>query len=127
MDILLKPDSLCLSGAMNHFVIAATGEISFILKYDDTDTIIVRHTYTPNNQKRIEVDLEHVVTPLLSFHLKDVSDAYKQPDIARKFTAVISEVGTTDTESWSFTVLRAGIDRFADVAGNWLKANFLTW
>ena len=127
MDILLKPDSLCLAGAMKHFVIAATGEISFVLKYADTDTVIVHHTYTPNNRNRIEVDLEHVVTPLLSFRLKDVSDAYKQPDIARKFTAVIAEVGTSNTESWSFTVLRAGIDCFADAAANWLKANFLTW
>lgn len=127
MDILLKPDELCLSGSMNHFVISTRNEITFVLKYADTGTTIVQHTYTPNKSNRIEVDLESIVTPLLSFKLQDVSDAYRQSSIVRKFTAVLSEVGTSNTESWSFSVLRAGIDRFADSAANWLKANFLTW
>lgn len=127
MDILLKPDSLCLSGSMNHFVISTNNELTFVLKYADTDTPIVQHTYTPNKQNRIEVDLESIITPLLSFRLQDISDAYKQPSIVRKFTAEFKEVGTSNTESWSFSVLRAGIDRFADSAANWLKANFLTW
>ena len=127
MDILLKPDSLCLAGAMNHFVISTSREITFILKYADTDTVIVRHAYVPNKSSRVEIDLESIVTPLLSFTLRDVADPYKQPNIVRKFTAVISEVGTTDTVSWSFSVLRAGIDRFADSAANWLKTNVLTW
>lgn len=127
MDILLKPDSLCLASSMNHFVISTNNEITFILKYADTGTTIVQHAYTPNRQNRIEVDLENIVTPLLSFKLQDISDPYKQPGIVRKFTAEFKEVGTSNTESWSFSVLRAGIDRFADSAANWLKANFLTW
>ncbi len=127
MDILLKPDSLCLAGSMNHFVISTNNEIAFVLKYADTDTTVVQHTYTPNKSNRIEVNLESVVLPLLSFELKDVTEAYRQPSIVRKFTAVFSEVGTSDTESWSFSVLRAGVDHFSDSALNWLKANFLTW
>jgi hypothetical protein len=127
MDILLKPDSLSLSGSMNHFVISASNELTFILKYADTGTTIVQHTYTPNRQNRIEVDLENIVTPLLSFKLQDISDPYRQNGIVRKFSAEISETGTSNTESWSFSVLRAGIDHFADSAANWLKANFLTW
>lgn len=127
MDILLKPDSLCLSGSMNHFVISTNNEITFVLKYADTGTTIVQHTYIPNKSNRIEVDLESIITPLLSFRLQDISDVYKQPSIVRQFTAQITEVGTSNTEAWTFSVLRAGIDHFSDSAANWLKANFLTW
>jgi len=127
MDILLKPDSLSLAGAMNHFIIAANNEVSFVLKFADTETTIVQHVYSPNKAGRIEIDLESIVVPLLSFHLQDVSEPYKQPAIVRKFTAVIAEANTADSKTWSFSVLRAGIDHFADSAVNWLKANFLTW
>ena len=48
MDILLKPDELCLSGSMNHFVISTRNEITFVLGDAGTGTAIVRHTYTPN-------------------------------------------------------------------------------
>lgn len=127
MDILLKPDSLSLAGAMHHFIIAANNEVSFVLKFADTETTIVQHVYSPNKAGRIEIDLESIVVPLLSFHLQDVSEPYKQPAIVRKFTAVIAEANTADSKTWSFSVLRAGIDHFADSAVNWLKANFLTW
>lgn len=127
MDILLKPDSLSLAGAMNHFIIAANNEVSFVLKFADTETTIVQHVYSPNKAGRIEIDLESIVVPLLSFHLQDVSEPYKQSAIVRKFTAVIAEANTADSKTWSFSVLRAGIDHFADSAVNWLKANFLTW
>ena len=127
MDILLKPDSLSLAGAMNHFIIAANNEVSFVLKFADTETTIVQHVYSPNKAGRIEIDLESIVVPLLSFHLQDVSEPYKQPAIVRKFTAVIAEANTADSKTWSFSVLRAGIDHFADSAVNWLKTNFLTW
>ena len=127
MDILLKPDSLSLAGAMNHFIIAANNEVSFVLKFADTETTIVQHVYSPNKAGRIEIDLESIVVPLLSFHLQDVSEPYKQPAIVRKFTAVIAEANTANSKTWSFSVLRAGIDHFADSAVNWLKANFLTW
>ncbi|WP_454897717.1 hypothetical protein [Alloprevotella tannerae] len=112
---------------MNHFIIAANNEVSFVLKFADTETTIVQHVYSPNKAGRIEIDLESIVVPLLSFHLQDVSEPYKQPAIVRKFTAVIAEANTADSKTWSFSVLRAGIDHFADSAVNWLKANFLTW
>ena len=127
MDILLKPDSLSLAGAMNHFVISSANEIQFTLRYADTGDTVVQHTYTPNKSNLIEVDLESIVTPLLSFQLKDISEPYKQTTIVRKFTVVITDLGTSKSEFWSFSVLRAGIDHFADSAANWLKANFLTW
>lgn len=31
MDILLKPDALSMTGAMNHFVISTSNEITFVL------------------------------------------------------------------------------------------------
>lgn len=127
MDIILKPDSLSLTGSMNHFIISSTQEVTFILKYAESNEIIVQHTYTPNKAKRIEIDLENIVTPLLSFQLKESTTIYRQPNIAREFLVNLIEDKTAAQESWQFTVLRAGIDNFADTASDWLKRNFLTW
>lgn len=127
MDILLKPDALSMTGAMNHFVISTSNEITFVLKYADSNQIIVQHTYTPNKAKRIEVDMENIITPLLSFQLQDSTTPYRQKNIARIFTVEITEDKSNNIESCTFTALRAGIDSFADTATNWLKANFLTW
>ena len=127
MDIILKPDSLSLTGSMNHFIISSTQEVTFILKYADSNEIIVQHTYTPNKAKRIEIDLENIVTPLLSFQFQESTTIYRQPNIAREFLVNLIEDKTAAQESWQFTVLRAGIDNFADTASSWLKRNFLTW
>ena len=127
MDVILKPDSLSLTGSMNHFIISSTQEVTFILKYADSNEIIVQHTYTPNKAKRIEIDLENIVTPLLSFQLQESTTIYRQPNIAREFLVNLVEDKTAAQESWQFTVLRAGIDNFADTASSWLKRNFLTW
>lgn len=127
MDIILKPDSLSLTGSMNHFIISSTQEVTFILKYAESNEIIVQHTYTPNKAKRIEIDLENIITPLLSFQLQESTTIYRQPNIARDFLVNLIEDKTAAQESWQFTVLRAGIDNFADTASDWLKRNFLTW
>ena len=129
MDILLKPDALSFVGSMNHFVISTPAEISFTLYavYDDVEKIIIQHTYTPDNTNRIDIDLTDVVLPMLQFELKDVSDIYRQDNIIRKFTAEITPTDTKTPVKWTFSVLRAGVDRFSDVAANFLKANFLTW
>ena len=127
MDILLKPDSLSLTGSMNHFIISSSQEVTFVLKYADTNEIIVQHIYTPNKAKRIEIDLENIITPLLSFQIQESTTIYRQPNIAREFLVNLIEDKTATQESWQFTVLRAGIDNFADTASDWLKRNFLTW
>lgn len=127
MDIILKPDSLSLTGSMNHFIISSTQEVTFILKYADSNEIIVQHTYTPNKAKRIEIDLENIITPLLSFQLQESATIYRQPNIAHEFLVNLIEDKTAAQESLQFTVLRAGIDNFADTASSWLKRNFLTW
>ena len=87
----------------------------------------MQHTYTPNKAKRIEIDLENIVTPLLSFQLQESTTIYRQQNIAREFLVNLIEDKTAEQESWQFTVLRAGIDNFADTASSWLKRNFLTW
>ena len=127
MDILLKPDSLSLTGSMNHFIISSSQEVTFVLKYADANEIIVQHIYTPNKAKRIEIDLENILTPLLSFQLQESTAIYRQSNIAREFLVNLIEDKTAAQESWQFTVLRAGIDNFADTASSWLKRNFLTW
>lgn len=129
MDILLKPDALSFVGSMNHFVISTPAEISFTLYavYDDVEKMIIQHTYTPDNTNRIDIDLTDVVLPMLQFELKDVADIYRQDRIIRKFTAEITPTDTKTPVKWTFSVLRAGVDRFSDVAANFLKANFLTW
>ena len=127
MDILLKPDSLSLTGSMNHFIISSSQEVTFVLKYADSNEIIVQHIYTPNKAKRIEIDLENIITPLLSFQLQESTTIYRQPNIAREFLVNLIEDKTAAQESWQFTVLRAGIDNFADTTSDWLKRNFLTW
>ena len=127
MDILLKPDSLSLTGSMNHFIISSSQEVTFVLKYADTNEIIVQHIYTPNKAKHIEIDLENIITPLLSFQLQEATAIYRQSNIAREFLVNLIEDKTAAQEAWKFTVLRAGIDNFADTASSWLKRNFLTW
>ena len=126
MDILLRPDTLSLVGSMNHFIISSAAEISFILK--SGDDVIIRHSYTPGPTGRIEISLEGIVMPLLSFKLSDVSEPYRQPTVVRTFTAVITPVTQNPTPvTYTFSVIRAGIDHFADSAENFLKSNFLTW
>jgi len=126
MDILLRPDALSLVGSMNHFIISSAAEISFILK--SGDDVIIRHSYTPGPTGRIEISLEGIVMPLLSFKLSDVSEPYRQPTVVRTFTAVITPVTQNPTPvTYTFSVIRAGIDHFADSAENFLKSNFLTW
>ena len=127
MDILLKPDSLSLAGSMNHIVISATNDITFVLKYADNNQVIVQHTYIPNKDKKIDINLETIITPLLSFQLQDTSTPYQQTRIARKFVADVQETATATKTQVVFTVLRAGIESFADTATNWLRTNFLTW
>ena len=107
MDILLKPDALSMTGAMNHFVISTSNEITFVLKYADSNQIIVQHTYTPNKAKRIEVDMENIIMPLLSFQLQDSTTPYRQKNIARIFTVEITEDKSNNIESCTFTALRA--------------------
>ena len=127
MDILLNPDQLSLSGALKRFVIHTNEETTFSLKDERDSKVIVQHTYTPNKNGHIEIELENIITPLLSFQLLDKTLPYKQPNILKQFNACITEHNTNENKTFSFEVIRAGIDQFADSAENFLKTNFLTW
>lgn len=127
MDILLKPDSLSLSGNINHFVISSTVEVVFRLKRHGSNIPLVLHSYTPDGTGRIDIDPTDILLPLLKFHLRDVTEIYRQEDLVGRFTAEIEPIDTKQAVIIPFTVLRAGIDHFSDVATNFLRTNFLTW
>ena len=126
MDIIIKPDNISLVGSMKRIVISTQKEITFVLSYAENDAPIVQHTYTPDAHGRIEISLEDIIAPLLYFELQDIESAFLQNHIARTFKATI-KYEETKTKMFSFTVIRAGVDRLADSAENFLKGNFLTW
>ena len=126
MDIIIKPDNISLVGSMKRIVISTQKEITFVLSYAENDAPIVQHTYTPDAHGRIEISLEDIIAPLLYFELQDIESAFLQNHIARTFKATI-KYEETKTKIFSFTVIRAGVDRLADSAENFLKGNFLTW
>lgn len=126
MDIIIKPDNISLVGSMKRIVLSSEQEVIFILSYAENNAPIVQHTYTPDSHNRIEINLEDVIVPLLYFELQDIASAYLQNHIAREFKVTIRYEGEK-TKAFTFTAIRAGVDRLADSAENFLKGNFLTW
>lgn len=126
MDIIIKPDNISLVGSMKRIVLSSEQEVIFILSYAENNAPIVQHTYTPDSHNRIEINLEDVIAPLLYFELQDIESAYLQNHIAREFKVTIRYDGEK-TKAFTFTAIRAGVDRLADSAENFLKGNFLTW
>lgn len=103
-------------------------DVVFALRYHGAEQNIVQHTYTPNDEHRITVDVKDIILPLLAFELKDDSTPYVQENIMKAFSAEIYEVGDAgNKKEFSFSVIRAGVDKIADSAENFLKNNFLTW
>ena len=111
---------------MKRIVLSSEQEVIFILSYAENNAPIVQHTYTPDSHNRIEINLEDVIAPLLYFELQDIESAYLQNHIAREFKVTIRYEGEK-TKAFTFTAIRAGVDRLADSAENFLKGNFLTW
>ena len=126
MDIIIRPDNISLVGSMKRVVVSTKEEITFILSYAENGAPIVQHTYTPDGHGRIEISLEDIIAPLLYFELQDIESAYLQNHIARDFKVTIRYEGEK-TKAFTFTAIRAGVDRLADSAENFLKGNFLTW
>ena len=129
-QVLLYPDALSLVGSMNAFEIYndSKTDVVFALRYHGAEQNIVQHTYTPNDEHRITVDVKDIILPLLAFELKDDSTPYIQENIMKAFSAEIYEVGDAgNKKEFSFSVIRAGVDKLADSAENFLKNNFLTW
>lgn len=117
-------------GSMNAFEIynSSKTDVVFALRYQGSSTNIVQHTYTPNDENRVTVSVKDIILPLLSFDVRDSSEPYVQPNIMKAFVATVYEVGNEGSKKeLSFSVIRAGVDRLADSAANFLKNNFLTW
>lgn len=130
IQVLLYPDALSMVGSMNAFEIYCSSktDVVFALRYQGSSENIVQHTYTPNDKNRVTVSVKDIILPLLSFEVKDSSEPYIQPNIMKAFVATVCEVGSEDSKKEiSFSVIRAGVDRLADSAANFLKTNFLTW
>lgn len=130
IQVLLYPDALSMVGSMNAFEIYCSSktDVVFALWYQGSSANIVQHTYTPNDKNRITVSVKDIILPLLSFEVKDSIEPYIQPNIMKAFVATVYEVGSEDSKKEiSFSVIRAGVDRLADSAANFLKTNFLTW
>lgn len=130
IQVLLYPDALSLVGSMNAFEIYndSKTDVVFALRYQGAEQNIVQHTYTPNDEHRITVDVKDIILPLLAFELKDDSTPYIQENIMKAFSVEIYEVGdAVNKKEFSFSVIRAGVDKLADSAENFLKNNFLTW
>lgn len=130
IQVLLYPDALSMVGSMNAFEIYCSSktDVVFALRYQGSSTNIVQHTYTPNDKNRITVSVKDIILPLLSFEVKDSIEPYIQPNIMKSFTATVYEVGSEGSKKeFTFSVIRAGVDRLADSAANFLKTNFLTW
>lgn len=130
IQVLLYPDALSMVGSMNAFEIYCSSktDVVFALRYQGSSTNIVQHTYTPNDKNRITLSVKDIILPLLSFEVKDSSEPYVQPNIMKSFVATLYEVGSEDSKKeFTFSVIRAGVDRLSDSATNFLKNNFLTW
>lgn len=131
MDILLQPDSLSLVGSMSNFVIYSESDVVFIIKDHDSNRVIVQHTYNPSDTNRVEVNVKNIVQPLLAFDMRDSTVAWQQANIIKTFDVTVYNVAKEGvisvTKNVSFNVIRAGVDKFADSAENFLKQNFLTW
>jgi hypothetical protein len=130
IQVLLYPDALSIVGSMNAFEIFSTSkaDVVFALRHKGSSANIVQHTYTPNDKNRITLSVKDIILPLLSFEVKDSSEPYAQPNIMKSFVATLYEVGSEDSKKeFTFSVIRAGVDRLADSAANFLKTNFLTW
>lgn len=130
IQVLLYPDALSMVGSMNAFEIFSTSkaDVVFALRYKGSSANIVQHTYTPNDKNRITLSVKDIILPLLSFEVKDSSEPYAQPNIMKSFVATLYEVGSEGSKKeFTFSVIRAGVDRLSDSATNFLKSNFLTW
>ncbi|WP_028897846.1 hypothetical protein [Prevotella sp. HUN102] len=127
MNIIQKPDTFSLLGNLNHFIVSAGREVSFVLKEAGTDTPIVKHIYEPGRDSLVEVNIESFILPLLSVELKDTDNVYPQLNLKKTFKVSFREKDTSEMLEHTFTVLRAGVSNLADSARNFLRANFLTW
>ncbi|MDR1980360.1 MAG: hypothetical protein LBQ39_01910 [Tannerellaceae bacterium] len=118
-----RPESLNLSGNMNPFVLQNSAAVVFVLKLASPKpgepSEILNETYYPGKGNLITIDVREVIEAWLT--TKFPTGNMEQADLARTFIAEY------DGQSYSFRVIRAGVNFFADTPANFLRTNFLTW
>ena len=119
MTILQKPETINLSGNLVDFILSSSSAVSFVLKEDTR--VLFEGNYTPNDNQRIEIDVKDIIEADLKAVFSDSSEPYEQSELVKTYTAEIAE------QTHTFTVIKAGVDRLATSAANFLKANWLTW
>lgn len=120
MTILQKPDTISLLGNLANIIILADEEnVSFLLKQNET--MLFQANYTPNEKKNIEINVRDIVGADLKAVYRDLTEPYEQLELVKTYTAEIGD------SSFSFTVIKSGVDRLATSAVEFLKANWLTW
>lgn len=119
MTILQKPETINLSGNLVDFILSSSSAVSFVLKQDTR--VLFEGYYTPNDNQRIEIDIKDIIEADLKAGFSDSSEPYEQPELVKTYTAEIAG------QTHPFTVIKAGVDRLATSAANFLKANWLTW
>ncbi|WP_455673755.1 hypothetical protein [Phocaeicola sp.] len=119
MNILVRPESLSLSGNIEKFRISSAEEVSFTLSMAGKK--LLSSVYTPGTDGFIAIDVRDIIEAHLSVVLKDISTQYEQTSLVADFTAQLND------NSYTFRVIRSGVDRLAVPAADFLKHNFLTW
>jgi len=124
MTINQRPDTLTLVGNMQHLVVTVDRDVTVAVSTGGSN--VAQRTFSPNGDGKVEIDLYDIVFPQLAFLLQNVSTPYRQTDICKTFHVTVTPTGQT-AAAFDFTAIRAGIDRLADTAENFLQQNFLTW
>lgn len=118
--IVQKPDSISMSGNLKPLILQNSREVEVTLT-TGSETVL-SETYYPGNGNLIEIDLRDVVDTYLSFTFP-TSDVFQQTALARSFQIAFG----ADTQTVSFTAVRAGKLHLNQSASGFLTENFLTW
>lgn len=118
--------ALQLLGNMADVTIRTQEDVSVVVSCDGE--AITEHVYSPTAEGLVRISLKDIVRPLLTLTLSDSSTPYRQERIVRTFSIKATTIADApQTQTQSFTVVRAGVDRLAETPANFLQANFLTW
>ena len=119
MTIIQQPDSLSFSLNLKPIKINTAVDVAFILTQDGKT--VLSETLSPDASDMVEVSLRDIIHGRLSTVVPPTSEPFEQPGSASDFTVAIG------SESFSFRVIRGGVDRPSDVPSAFARANFLTW
>lgn len=123
MNIQQSPASLSLLGNMLHLVVSSDADVTMTLNL--ADELLVAHTYSPDSNGLIDVDLHDICAAHLTLTLQNATQPYRQDRIVRQFNGTL--VCGEQTRQFGFTVIRAGVDQLAVAPSTFLMQNFLTW